>query len=85
VQKAAAKKAGGTVVMTDDERRKLVGTSQSLNMPAEPKIPTGMQGLEDFSLREDDAKDSTDEKEFLDADSFFNLPDGDDQSNYPDK
>jgi hypothetical protein len=54
-------------------------------MPAEPKIPTGMQGLEDFSLREDDAKDSTDEKEFLDADSFFNLPDGDDQSNYPDK
>ena len=85
VQKAAAKKAGGTVVMTDDERRKLVGTSQSLNMPAEPKIPTGMQGLEAFSLREDDAKDSTDEKEFLDADSFFNLPDGDDQSNYPDK
>ena len=85
VQKAAAKKAGGTVVMTDDERRKLVGTSQSLNMPEKPKIPTGMQGLEDFSLREDDAKDSTDEKEFLDADSFFNLPDGDDQSNYPDK
>lgn len=85
VQKAAAKKAGGTVVMTDDERRKLVGTSQSLDMPAEPKIPTGMRGLEDFSLREDDAKDSTDEKEFLDADSFFNLPDGDDQSNYPDK
>ena len=85
VQKAAAKKAGGTVVMTDDERRKLVGTSQSLDMPAEPKIPTGIQGLEAFSLREDDAKDSTDEKEFLDADSFFNLPDGDDQSNYPDK
>ena len=85
VQKAAAKKAVGTVVMTDDERRKLVGTSQSLDMPAEPKIPTGMRGLEDFSLREDDAKDSTDEKEFLDADSFFNLPDGDDQSNYPDK
>ncbi|MDG1935057.1 MAG: DUF1013 domain-containing protein [Paracoccaceae bacterium] len=85
VQKAATKKAGGAVVMTDDERRKLVGTSQSLGMPAEPKIPAGIEGLENFSLREDDAKDRTDEKEFLDADSFFNLPDADDQPDYSEK
>ena len=61
--------------MTDDERRKLVGTSQSLDMPAQPKIPEGMDGLEDFSL----LKNDTEEKEFLDADSFFNLPDSADQ------
>ena len=75
VQKAAAKKAGHVSVMTDDERRKLVGTSQSLDMPAQPKIPEGMDGLEDFSL----LKNDTEEKEFLDADSFFNLPDSADQ------
>ena len=92
VQKAAAKKAGGTVVMTDDERRKLVGTSQSLGMPAEPKIPTAIEALEAFSLRDDDEEEEEEEeeekraeKEFLDADSFFNLPDTDDQPEYPDK
>ena len=74
VQKAAAKKVGDASVMTDDERRKLVGTSQSLDMPAQPKIPVGMDGLEDFSL----PKNDTEEKEFLDADSFFNLPDSTD-------
>jgi hypothetical protein len=71
--------------MTDDERRKLVGTSQSLGMPAEPKIPAGTEGLEAFSLREDDTKDRANEKEFLDADSFFNLPDADDQPEYSEK
>ena len=85
VQKAGAKKAGGAVVMTDDERRKLVGTSQSLNMPAEPKIPTRIAGLESFTLSEDDKKNNIDEKEFLDADSFFNLPDGKDQPDFQDK
>ena len=53
VQKAAAKKAADAPVMTDDERRKLVSTEQSLDMEAEPKIPTAIEGLETFSLSMD--------------------------------
>ena len=75
VQKAAAKKAADGEVMSDDERRKLVSTEQSLGMPAEPKMPSAIAGLETFSLSaNEDDKDDTD---FSDADSFFNLPDDD--------
>ncbi|MFW2588741.1 DUF1013 domain-containing protein [Sagittula sp. SSi028] len=67
-------------VMTDDERRKLVSTEQSLEMDdAEPRLPSNMEGLEGFSLsdpREDEEK--KDDSDYLDADSFFNLPGGDD-------
>ena len=35
--KAAAKKAADAPIMSDDERRKLVSTEQSLGMEAEPK------------------------------------------------
>mgnify|MGYP000716455468 CR=1 FL=1 len=75
VQKAAAKKAAEGQSMTDDERRKLLSTEQSLEMEAEPRIPTAIEGLETFSLGDDG-----DEKEdnLVDADSFFNLPDDDD-------
>ncbi len=76
VQKAAAKKAAEGEVMSDDERRKLVSTEQSLGMEAEPKIPTAIEGLETFSLAVDD-EDEDKEEEILDADSFFNLPSGD--------
>ncbi|MEX0367834.1 MAG: cell cycle transcriptional regulator TrcR, partial [Ruegeria sp.] len=73
VQKAAAKKAAEGGVMSDDERRKLVSTEQSLEMDAAPKIPTAIEGLETFSLS--DSEDKTEEKEeIIDADSFFNLP-----------
>ena len=79
VQKAAAKKAREGVVMSDDERRKLVSTEQSLEMDAEPKIPTAISGLETFTLggskSEDDEDDRRNEK--IDVDSFFNLPDAD--------
>lgn len=80
VQKANAKKAKEGTVMSDDERRKLVSTEQSLAMDAEPKIPTAIAGLETFSLG-DGADDSpaveTAEQgdDIVDADSFFNLPD----------
>jgi hypothetical protein len=79
VQKAAAKKAASGEVMNDDERRKLVSTEQSLGMDAEPRIPTAIEGLETFSLSGNDfeaERDSHDSSR--DADSFFNLPDGDD-------
>ena len=72
VQKAAAKKAADGAVMSDDERRKLVSTEQSLGMGTVPKIPTAIEGLESFSLSNNDDDDKEDE--LPDADSFFNLP-----------
>ncbi len=79
VQKAAAKRAAEGVVMSDDERRKLVSTEQSLGMEAEPKMPSSIEGLETFSLSDDneDDSDKRSDADFSDADSFFNLPDGD--------
>lgn len=76
VQKAAAKKAASGEVMSDDERRKLVGTEQSLIMDSEPKIPTAISGLETFSLS--DGEEAEEESTLVDADSLFNLPDNDD-------
>jgi len=72
VQKAAAKKAAAGEVMSDDERRKLVSTEQSLGMDAEPKIPTAISGLETFTLSTDDVE--TEKETPVDADSLFNLP-----------
>ena len=74
VQKAAAKKAAEGGGMSDDERRKLLSTEQSLDMDAEPKIPTAIAGLEAFSL--DGEQPEEKEEAPIDADSFFNLPDG---------
>jgi len=75
VQKAAEKRAAAGEVMSDDERRKLVSTEQSLAMEAEPKIPTAIEGLETFTLGGDKKDDDE-----IDADSLFNLPDdGDDE------
>ncbi|EEW58412.1 FIG01073002: hypothetical protein [Tritonibacter mobilis] len=87
VQKAAKKRAAEGGVMSDDERRKLVSTEQSLEMDAEPKIPTAIEGLETFTLGSSDDEDKK-EDEIVDADSFFNLPassdeDEDDDSDDP--
>ncbi|GHG85270.1 DUF1013 domain-containing protein [Pseudodonghicola xiamenensis] len=78
VQKAAAKRAAEGSVMTDDERRKLVSTEQSLGMDIEPKIPTAIEGLETFTLSgsHDADEDKRPEPDITDADSFFNLPAG---------
>ncbi|HBS48646.1 MAG TPA: DUF1013 domain-containing protein [Rhodobacteraceae bacterium] len=77
VQKAAAKKAAEGAVMSDDERRKLVSTEQSLEMEAEPRIPTAIEGLETFTLGgSSNEEEQTKEKEYADADSLFNLPKG---------
>ena len=73
VQKAAAKKSAEGGVMSDDERRKLVSTEQSLEMDSAPKIPTAIEGLETFSLS-DIGEDKEDDDAIIDADSFFNLP-----------
>jgi hypothetical protein len=62
--------------MSDDERRKLVSTEQSLAAEAEPRMPTAIEGLETFSLSSAD-DDADKEEPTPDADSFFNLPDDD--------
>ena len=88
VQKAAAKKAADGEVMSDDERRKLVSTETSLGMEPEPRIPTAISGLESFTLSGnddeggsglgEDPRGEVEEDDNLDADSFFNLPEGGD-------
>ena len=81
VHKAAAKNASEGDVMTDEERRKLVSTEQSLDADPEPRIPTAISGLETFTLTDKPEKGAED-SEVPDADSFFNLPEssGDDSA-----
>ena len=62
----------------DDERRKLLSTEQSLEMAPEPRMPTAIEGLETFSLSDSDDDEEEDNRDIRDADSFFNLPGGDD-------
>ena len=75
VQKAAAKKAAEGASMSDDERRKLLSTEQSLDAAPEPKMPSAIEGLETFSLS-DTPDEEEESRDYVDADSFFNLPDG---------
>ena len=85
VQKAAKKRAAEGV-MSDDERRKLVSTEQSLGMSDEPRLPTAIAGLENFTLSNDkDEEEDHDAKDFSNADSFFNLPDADEDEDEDDK
>ncbi|MEL7281224.1 MAG: DUF1013 domain-containing protein [Pseudomonadota bacterium] len=79
VQKAAAKKAKDGEAMSDDERRKLLSTEQSLSMEPEPKMPTAIEGLETFSLGGEEMEEKSDDLETMDAESFFNLPDSSDE------
>lgn len=74
VQKAAAKKLKEGGVMSDDERRKLVSTEQSLGVDTETKMPSSMEGLETFTLGNDTSEPEEDTS-VPDKDTFFNLPD----------
>ncbi|MCP1167803.1 DUF1013 domain-containing protein [Limimaricola litoreus] len=77
VQQANAKRLRDGSAMSDDERRKLVSTEQSLGMLPEPKMPASMSGLEGFTLSESTSEEEDepkDERDVKDADSFFNLP-----------
>jgi hypothetical protein len=71
VQQAVKKKAAEGQVMTDDERRKLVSTQTSLTMAPDARIPDSIAG---FSLGQKEEKPA----DYSDAESFFNLPQGDD-------
>jgi uncharacterized protein len=74
VQVAARKKAADGTVMSDDERRKLVSTEQSLGMSTDAKTASGLEALSQF------AKPTKEESpaDYSDAESFFNLPDDED-------
>ncbi len=78
VAKAADRRAREGVVMTDDERRKLVSTQVSLAMSPEPRRPSAISGLETFSLggggEAADASDGEGRPDVHDAESLFNLP-----------
>jgi hypothetical protein len=65
-----------TAALTDDERLKLMSTEQSLQSRDEPRIPSAISGLENFSLSDSDDEDD-DKPLLVDADSLFNLPDDD--------
>ena len=69
VQAAARKKAAEGSVMSDDERRKLVSTEQSLGMTPEARVPSG---LEVFGEDQEDKRTAAD---FSDAESFFKKSD----------
>ncbi|MCJ8138643.1 DUF1013 domain-containing protein [Falsirhodobacter halotolerans] len=71
VQQAARKKLAEGGVMTDDERRKLVSTAQSLEMDDTARDAEPESGLFRDSRDEEEETD----KDFSNADSFFNLPD----------
>jgi len=79
VQKAMKAKEKAGDAMTEEERLALVATSQSLEMdPAEPRVPSNMSGLENFSLA-DDKPEEADESTLVDAESLFNLPESEDK------
>ncbi|MFN3292345.1 MAG: DUF1013 domain-containing protein [Gemmobacter sp.] len=77
VQQAVKKKAAEGAVMTDDERRKLVSTQTSLAMAPEARNAEPMSPF---------AVDARQEKpaDYSDADSFFNLPDADEDEDEDD-
>ena len=74
VQKAAEKKAREGAAMSDDDRRKLLSTEQSLAGGTEAKVPTAIEGLETFTLG--GSEDEKEERKY-DANTLFNLPDDD--------
>ena len=77
VQKAADKKITEDEVMNDDERRKLVSTEKSLKMDVKDEVSNPADSVESFSIDKDGGQDQTDgSQDYRDADSFFNLPDG---------
>lgn len=66
VQIAARKKAAEGRVMTDDDRRKLVSTEQSLSMEPGPRDASGGAGF--------GAEERRPAVDYSDAESFFSLP-----------
>ena len=80
VQAAARKKATDGAVMSDDERRKLVSTEQSLAMSSEPRMGDPLGGIAAFAKPDREEKPA----DYSDAESFFTMPQGDDDDDEDD-
>jgi hypothetical protein len=79
VRAAAARKAKleGERVLTDEEKMRLMSTDQSLSASREPRLPSSMAGLENFTLTDPRADDADRRRrDPLDPDALFNLPAG---------
>ena len=83
VAKAMAKKVKDGEALTEEEKLRLMSTEDSLS--AEPKIPTAMEGLENFTFSDTAADKPEKEEPLPDAESFFNLPASDDSEDDEDK
>ncbi len=74
VARAVAKSAQPGAVLSADERTKLVSTEQSLAMEPEPRRPSNMSGLENFTLGSGRGEGRTSrEGARADAESLFKL------------
>ena len=56
----------------------IMDTATSLAADTEPRMPSNISGLENFSLS-DDEPEKADESTLVDAESLFNLPKSDDE------
>jgi len=74
VAKAAKRRAADTPQPSAADLG-LLNTDESLAAGQEPRIPSSMTGLENFSLSDEDEK--SEEEALVDAESLFNLPSGD--------
>ncbi len=81
VAKAAKRRDAQTPVPAPSDLG-IMGTADSLHAEQEPRMPSNMTGLENFSLGDADVEEEkADESALVDAESLFNLPssDGDEQ------
>ncbi|MFT4795814.1 MAG: hypothetical protein ACI807_000088 [Paracoccaceae bacterium] len=78
VQKAAERKRREQEeVMSPEDRMNLLSTDESLSARPEPRVPSRLSGLENFSLVEDSGDDPRDRREEItNPDALFNLPAG---------
>lgn len=77
VAKASKRRDAQTPVPTPSDLG-IMDTADSLAATQEPRMPSNMSGLENFSLNDDAGEDKADESTLVDAESLFNLPESDD-------
>ena len=70
----AVRKNAADGVMSDAERMRLVSTEQSLTMEPEPRLPSGISGLEHFTLGGRKEERQSPATARADAESLFKLP-----------
>lgn len=87
VRKAAERKAREREdVMSAEDRISLMSTEESLAAKPEPRMPSNISGLENFSLVDSEDDDPRRGDDFANPDDLFNLPGGggsDDEDDQP--